>query len=49
MLGVAHKELQCIGAWGEVDKGLRLAGAEVQVVLSIRNRLIERRDGLIDE
>ena len=49
MLGITHKKLQCIGTWGEVDKGLSLAGAEVQVILGIRNRLIKRRHGHIDE
>ena len=49
MLGVAHKKLQCIGARGEIDKGLSLSGAKVQVVFCIRNGLIKRRDGHIDE
>src|SRR5262245_47650225 len=49
MLGVAHKKLEGVGAWREVDKGFCLTGAKVQVIFAIRNRLIERRDGYVDE
>ena len=49
MIGVTHQDLQGMGAWWQVDVGFGLAQPEVQVVLVVRDGLIERRQRGIDQ
>src|SRR5579862_7066524 len=49
MIGIAEEELQGVFARRQLDAHFGLAGAEMEMVLVVRDRLIERRQVRVDD